>query len=118
MINKNPLGPGVAENYIVKAKLLQSRLVSGRKSGEKGGSQMTENEQLKIEKLIKLMGQNFKKSMAPGVRRLTPPLTFKRQDGTPITIQSVGIEGDYAGQVHDGKEWLSADYIDGASFPN
>ncbi len=78
---------------------------------------MTENEQLKIDRIVKLVGNNYKKSMVPGVRVLRPPLELKRQYGEPMTIQSVGVEGDYAGQVHDGTEWLSADFIDGASIP-
>jgi hypothetical protein len=78
---------------------------------------VTDNEKLKIDRIVGIVGGNFKKSMAPGVRLLRPPLTVKRQDGTTMTIQSIGVEGDFAGQVHDGKEWLSADFIDGASIP-
>lgn len=76
-----------------------------------------ENEKSKIEKILKVAGKNVRLSgVSKDILVLTPALTFKRQNGTDLKVVSVCLEGERAGQVSNGEEWLSADYIAGESI--
>lgn len=77
---------------------------------------MTDNEQDKIKRILEKAGTNSRRGGIPGVTVLKPALTFRRQSGAPITVGSVCVSGEFEGKVHDGTEWLSADFIDSKSI--
>lgn len=70
-----------------------------------------ENEAIKIKLLLEAAGSWVESSFIPGVIFFRPALKLKRQNNEKMRVCSLGVRGDYTGQVNDGNEWMSADFV-------